>query len=183
MTARLAARLEPSHRPRPRPPSPGWTRRPVDGAGIGAVGEEPATADRGGPSREQRIIPYLYVEDIAAYLEFLSRAFGFEKRMHAVDPKDSEHQHAEAALGGAIVMIGHASAWWGTASARSLPALHAGTYVYVDDVDAHCRRARAAGATIEAEPEDRAWGDRLYTARDPEGCQWYFATRKAGTAR
>ena len=132
---------------------------------------------------EQRMVPYLYVEDIAAYLEFLTRAFGFEKRMYAVDPKDTEHQHAEAALGGAVVMIGHASPRWGTASARTLPALHAGTYVYVDDVDAHCRRARAAGATIETEPEDREWGHRMYTARDPEGCQWYFATPKARAPR
>jgi uncharacterized glyoxalase superfamily protein PhnB len=54
--------------------------------------------------------------------------------------------------------------------------LHCGIYVLVDNVDAHCRRARAAGATIESEPEDKAWGDRMYTVRDLEGNQWYFAT-------
>ena len=80
-------------------------------------------------------------------------------------------------------MIGHASPRWRTAPARSLPALHAGTYVLVDDADTHCQRARAAGATIETEPEDREWGHRMYTARDPEGCQWYFATPKAGAPR
>jgi uncharacterized glyoxalase superfamily protein PhnB len=56
--------------------------------------------------------------------------------------------------------------------------VHAGVYVYVDDVDARCRRARAAGARIESEPEDKPWGDRMYTARDREGNQWYFATRR-----
>jgi PhnB protein len=50
-------------------------------------------------------------------------------------------------------------------------------YLYVDDVDARCRRAWSAGATIESEPEDKGWGDRMYTARDPEGNQWYFATQ------
>jgi len=46
----------------------------------------------------------------------------------------------------------------------------------VDDVDAHCRRARAAGASIESEPEDKEWGHRMYAASDPEGHRWYFAT-------
>lgn len=30
------------------------------------------------------------------------------------------------------------------------------------------RQARDAGATIDFEPEDRPWGHRIYTARDPE---------------
>jgi uncharacterized glyoxalase superfamily protein PhnB len=130
-------------------------------------------------SSPQRVFPYLYVEDVTAYLAFLARAFGFATRVHEVDPEDSEHVHAEAALGDAVVMIGHATTKWGTASPRKLPALHAGILVYVDDVDAHFRRARAAGATIESEPENKDWGDRMYTARDPEGHQWYFATRRS----
>jgi len=128
------------------------------------------------PRPTQRIVPYLYVDDVAAYLAFLAQAFGFETRVHEVDPNDPEHVHAQAALGDALVMVGHASTKWGTASARRLPARHSGIYVPVDDVDAHCGRARAAGATIEAEPADMEWGDRMYTARDPEGQQWYFAT-------
>jgi uncharacterized glyoxalase superfamily protein PhnB len=78
-------------------------------------------------------------------------------------------------LDGAVVMMGSASAAWGAAPPSTLPALHCGTYVYVDHVDAHCERARAAGATIDAEPEDKPYGDRSYTARDPEGHQWFFA--------
>ena len=49
-----------------------------------------------------------------------------------------------------------------------------GLYIYVDDVDAHCEHARAAGATIVKEPEDQFYGDRHYTAQDPEGHQWVF---------
>jgi len=36
--------------------------------------------------QSQRIVPYLYVDDVAAYLEFLSRAFGVDRRVHEVDP-------------------------------------------------------------------------------------------------
>jgi uncharacterized glyoxalase superfamily protein PhnB len=118
------------------------------------------------------------VEDVAAYLDFLSTAFGFKTLMHEVDPSDSAHVHAESALGDARVMIGQAHRKWGTSSARQLGGMHGGIYAYVDDVDAHCRRARQAGAVIETECEDKSWGDRMYTARDPEGNQWYFATQK-----
>jgi uncharacterized glyoxalase superfamily protein PhnB len=128
------------------------------------------------PQRAVRIIPFLYAEDVAAYLEFLAKAFGFETRLHHVDPDDSEHEHAETMLGGEMVMISHASPKWGSASPRRLPARHGSNYVYVADVDAHFRRARAAGAMIEEEPAARPWGDRVYTARDPEGHQWFFAT-------
>ena len=52
------------------------------------------------------------------------------------------------------------------------PTLH--LTVYVDDVDAHCESARAAGAAILAEPEDKFWGDRCYEALDLEGPRWRF---------
>ena len=48
--------------------------------------------------------------------------------------------------------------------------------MYVEDVDAHCARAREAGAEIAEEPNDQPYGDRRYAAEDPEGHLWYFAT-------
>jgi uncharacterized glyoxalase superfamily protein PhnB len=44
-----------------------------------------------------------------------------------------------------------------------------------EDIDAHCERARAAGAQIVAEPETQFYGDRTYRALDPEGHMWTFA--------
>jgi uncharacterized glyoxalase superfamily protein PhnB len=126
----------------------------------------------------QRLYPFLYADDVRAYVTFLDQAFGFKQTLFHVDPEDSEHIHAESALGDAVVMIGQATPKFGTASARKASAVIASIYAYVDDVDAHCRQARAAGATIEDEPADKPWGDRMYTARDCEGHQWYFATRR-----
>ena len=58
-----------------------------------------------------------------------------------------------------------------------LSPLHAGCntqnlMVYVDDVDAHCATARAAGAVVVAEPElhdygDDYWADRAYGCKGP----------------
>ena len=46
----------------------------------------------------------------------------------------------------------------------------------VDDVDAHCARARGAGAEILVEPFDPEYGGRMYTCRDPEGHVWSFGS-------
>ena len=58
---------------------------------------------------------------------------------------------------------------------RDLPDRHSSVMCYVDDVDAHFARAKAAGAKIIAEPEDQFYGDRTYVAQDPEGHRWFFA--------
>jgi uncharacterized glyoxalase superfamily protein PhnB len=57
--------------------------------------------------------------------------------------------------------------------------------VFVDDVDAHCERARAAGATITSEPTttdhgEEYWADRTYEVEDIEGHRWWFAQRMRG---
>ena len=57
-----------------------------------------------------------------------------------------------------------------------------GLMVFVDDVDAHCTRARAAGARIADEPKLHDygadyWADRSYGAVDPEGHLWWFTQR------
>ena len=49
-----------------------------------------------------------------------------------------------------------------------------GLSVQVDDVDAHCERARAAGALSLREPEEPGIGLRIYTAEDLEGHRWMF---------
>ncbi len=74
-------------------------------------------------------------------------------------------------------MVGRAAAKWGTVAPHARPGVSSGVYAYVADADAHCARARAAGAVIENEPEDRPWGDRMYITRDSEGHTWYFAAR------
>ena|SRR5579885_522908 len=89
--------------------------------------------------------------------------------------------HAQLAHGAGKVMLGKVGPGLRpVASAQSLSALHGGVYVYVDDVDAHCARAHAAGADVLLEPADQFWGDRLYCAVDPEGQFWMFATRPTG---
>ena len=119
-----------------------------------------------------RITPYLYYEDVAGALAWLSRAFGFRERLRMPGP-DGRIVHAEMDLGGAVIMMGHPGPDY--RNPKRLGQVTQNVYVYVDDVDAHFRQARAAGASIREEPKDQFYGDRRYGAEDPEGHHWFFA--------
>ncbi|MDP9333025.1 MAG: VOC family protein [Actinomycetota bacterium] len=118
------------------------------------------------PNDYPPVCPYLFYEDGFAALRFLVEAFGFRVRH---EPDSATFGHAEVEIGdGGVVMLGtpgrvEARGTWG------------GVHVYVADVDEHCRRARAAGATIVSEPTDMPYGDRSYETRDTEGNTWWFA--------
>jgi uncharacterized glyoxalase superfamily protein PhnB len=47
--------------------------------------------------------------------------------------------------------------------------------VFVEDVDAHYDRVRAAGAKIVEDINDTAYGERQYGVEDLEGHQWLFS--------
>ena len=126
------------------------------------------------PEGTPRLMPYLHYEDPAAALEFLTSAFGFEERFK-MEGEDGGIMHAEAQFADAVVMLGTPSGDY--KNPKRLGGIPTQSiYMYVDDVDGHCERARAGGATIEREPEDQFYGDRNYSAVDPEGHLWFFAT-------
>jgi uncharacterized glyoxalase superfamily protein PhnB len=120
----------------------------------------------------QTITPYLLYEEVAEALEFLARAFGFEEQLRFTSEAGYVN-HAEMRLGDAAIYLGDPGNHY--RSPKRLGQETVGIYVLVDDVDAHCERARAAGAEIKEEPADQDYGDRRYTATDPEGHVWFFA--------
>jgi PhnB protein len=123
------------------------------------------------PEGYPRICPYLYYEDAAAAIEWLTNAFGFRERMRMPGP-DGSVGHAELELDGGVVMLGQPQE---ARSPKSLETVTSAVHIYVDDVDAHCERAKAAGADVHRALETQFYGDRLYGATDPEGHHWYFA--------
>ena len=113
--------------------------------------------------------------DPRAALDWLEEAFGFERSMVITD-KDGRLAHSEMKFGDGYLMVG--SEW---ADFVASPASVGGKntqsiHVQLQDgIDAHCERARAAGAAILMEPADQFYGDRTYRARDLEGHVWTFA--------
>jgi uncharacterized glyoxalase superfamily protein PhnB len=124
------------------------------------------------------IYPRLAYRDERAALEFLVRAFGLVERREA----RMEHPDGMLAwleLGTGVIMIGRAGPErHGLASPAVTGVPTAMVNVYVDDVDAHHRRAATEGARILNEPEDMLWGDRRYEALDLDGHRWHFAQRR-----
>jgi len=119
-----------------------------------------------------------FYRDPRAALEWLARAFGFEVTMAIDDPEnDPRNSHYEMAVEGrGRIMIGGEWADWTRSPASIGGANTQSTHVdLARDIDAHCDRARAAGAVIVAEPQDQFYGDRTYRAVDLEGHVWTFA--------
>jgi uncharacterized glyoxalase superfamily protein PhnB len=56
-------------------------------------------------------------------------------------------------------------------------------YLTIPDAVDHHKRAEAAGAKIENEPQDDGLGGRFYTCRDLEDHLWSFGTRTYGVAQ
>jgi uncharacterized glyoxalase superfamily protein PhnB len=132
-----------------------------------------------------RVIPMLSYEDCGAAADWLADAFGFREHERYADD-DGRVNHVTLLHGDGVVMIGRPSADYQSPrhhaetcapAARWLetPYIVDGVFVSVDDVDAHCTRAREAGARILSEPEDSEFGERRYRVEDLEGHRWMFA--------
>ena len=127
------------------------------------------------PFRRPSFGSAVFYRDPRAALDWLEKAFGFERSMVITD-KDDRLAHSEMKFGDGYLMVG--SEW---ADFVASPASVGGKNtqsIHVqlrDGIDSHCERARAAGAAILMEPADQFYGDRTYRARDLEGHVWTFA--------
>jgi PhnB protein len=124
------------------------------------------------PKGYPRITPYLLYEDVAGALDWLAATFGFRERLRFAGP-EGDITHAEMELGDGVVMMGDPGPDY--QSPKRLGHATQYLHVYVDDVDKHFEQAKEAGATILSQPEDQTYGERTYSAEDPEGHRWTFA--------
>lgn len=122
----------------------------------------------------QTIVPILRYRDARAAIASLCDCFGFVE-LFSDPPSGAVVRHARLQLGTNQIIVGSVRVEDGIESPLELGAATQGLCVYVDDVDAHFERARAAGATIVCAPEDTPFG-RIYHARDSEGHPWTFSS-------
>lgn len=134
-----------------------------------------------------RISSAVYYEDAASAIDWLVSAFGFEVRLK-IEGDDGRIVHSELTFDGGLIMVGDAEkATLKNGAIRATPKSLGGANtqqmcINVDDVDAICARARAAGAKITREPVttdygEEYWIDRSCEAEDPEGHRWFFMQR------
>lgn len=113
------------------------------------------------------VIPVLIYPDVREAVDWLSAAFGFVERLRI-----GESHRSQLSVGDGAVIVGDVR--HDRRPPREGEVTHSVT-VRVDDVNAHCARARAHGARILMEPTDFEYGERQYTAADPAGHQWTFS--------
>jgi uncharacterized glyoxalase superfamily protein PhnB len=132
----------------------------------------------------QNIVPMLAYENGIVALEWLVKAFGFEENVEMRMMENNRLTHAELKLGESIIMLAtpspdyesinnHRKYCKQTDKWLQVPYIVNGLLVYVENVDAHYKKANENGAEILSEIEDGFPGKR-YRCADPEGHRWMF---------
>lgn len=143
-----------------------------------AAGRKAATA-----SSTPSVIPMISYEDGIAALEWLAKAFGFRETSRVTGP-DGRLSHGEMEAGDGLIMLASPTPDYRSPKRHreiceqariwsAVPWIIDGVLVYVDDLDRHFKRAKAAGATILSDIQEGPPG-RRYRAEDLEGHRWFF---------
>jgi uncharacterized glyoxalase superfamily protein PhnB len=126
------------------------------------------------------VIPGLRYRNARAMIEWLCKVLGFEKQAIYAGPDDIV-MHAQLTFGSGMIMIG--SVENGTPSSRLLkqPDEIGGAetqtpYLVVSDIDAIYASAKAAGAKIVIDLEEKDYGGKAFSCSDPEGHVWHIGT-------
>lgn len=126
------------------------------------------------------VIPGLRYRDAKATIDWLCEAFGFEKQAVYMGPGDMV-MHAQLTFGNGMIMIG--SVENGTASSGLMKqpdeiggAETQAACLIVSDCDAAYAKAKAAGATMLADLEEKEYGGKAFSCSDPEGHVWHVGS-------
>ena len=131
------------------------------------------------------VIPCLRYRDAKAAIDWLCRAFGFER--HAVYADGDVVHHAELSFGNGLIMLGSATDT-PFSKLQKLTSEVGGigtqsAYLIVPDADAHHAQAIACGATVVLPLKTEDYGGRGYSCLDPEGNLWNFGTYDPWSAK
>ncbi len=123
------------------------------------------------------VIPALRYRDAPAMIDWLCKAFGFEK--HAVYADGNTVHHAQLTFGHGMIMLGSVENGSAFGQRIAQPDEIGGREtqcccVIVADCAAHYTQAKAAGAEIMDPLETKDYGGSGYSCRDPEGHLWWF---------
>ena len=119
----------------------------------------------------QTVYPALRYSDARAAIAWLEKAFGATRHV-VYEANDGSVGHAELNIAGNLIMLGGRDD-----EIQVRPT--ASVYVALSDaaeVNALFKRAVAAGAKVEREPEDTNYGSREFGVLDVEGYGWSFGT-------
>ena len=142
------------------------------------------------PKGWPRLTTAVFYEDANRAIDWLCKAFGFEVQLKVEE--GGRVVHSQLVFGEALVMVAEPTgkARDGYVTPAATPSSIGGKItqsimIFVDDAEAHCARARAAGAKITYAPTvsdygPDYWADKSYQAVDLDGHHWWFCERVRG---
>ena len=110
-------------------------------------------------------LPHVFYKDVSEAVVWLSKTFGFREHFRYGAPNDVSGSQVH--LGKAWIMLHKARP--GSASPSELGYGTQSVTVFVEDVDAHYDKAKAAGAKIIEDLHETEYGERQYGVEDFEG--------------
>jgi len=117
------------------------------------------------------VLPHVVYQDVGKAIDWLARTFGFAEHYRYGDA--AAPSGAQLHLGAACIMV--RSARDGALSPRQLGYGTQSLTVFVENIDGHFQRAKAAGATIVEILHETEYGERQYGATDLDGHHWLFS--------
>ena len=131
-------------------------------------------------NQAKSVIPALRYRDAVAAIDWLTRAFGFEKQAVYMGP-DNTVAHAQLTFGKGMIMLGSVvdDTPYSTLITQPDQINHRETqtpYLIVSDADAIYATAKTAGATMLLDIKDMDYGGRAFTCSDLEGHIWNIGT-------
>ncbi len=125
------------------------------------------------------VVPLMRYRDCAAAIDWLGRAFGFERHF-VVGSDDGKVAYAQLTHGTGMVMLGPVGDTELDSHLKQPDEIGGSAtqccYLTVEDIEAHYARARENGAEIVLDLKAGAFGSRGYSCRDPEGHVWNFGS-------
>src|SRR6266852_6656988 len=115
------------------------------------------------------VLPHVTYQDIDEAIAWLGKTFGFSEHYRYGDPTSGAQVH----LGNAWIMLKRAQE--DSASPAKLGFGTQSLTVFVDDLEAHFRRAKAAGAKLLEDLHETVYGELQYAAEDLDGHHWLFS--------
>lgn len=111
------------------------------------------------------VIPVLAYPDVNQAAAWLADAFGFSVRLRIGDHR------VQLNVGDGAVTVREMR----QAEVNAALGVGCSITVRIEDIDAHCARARDHGARITQDPVTHMYGERQYNAIDFAGYSWTFS--------
>lgn len=118
------------------------------------------------PKGHQALMPYLMMEDAAAFIEFTKTVFDADLTHHSMREEDLIG-HCEIQIGGCTIMFSNSRGQWTPQTANM--------FVYVDNADDTYAKAVEKGSETIMPPADQEYG-RSCGVTDPFGNVWWITS-------